>query len=85
MREFFDRYLQHYGRYTLCLITTAIYNLTFNWELGFSILFFYAFCYTLIFALVLTRNKWLFAVGLPVLFLPSALAVFFYKQVQYQD
>ncbi len=70
-------YLTRYGRYFLCFVTAAMYSLIFNHELGVSLKMLAAFCYVLLYVLVLSRHKWIFLVGLPALVLPSALAAFF--------
>ncbi len=59
------------------VLAALIFNLFYNWPVVFRLPFFCTLASTLFFAVILTRNRWIFALSYPLLLIPSALASYF--------
>ncbi|MDJ0763838.1 MAG: sulfatase-like hydrolase/transferase [Myxococcota bacterium] len=66
-------------RHGLCIIVSVSFSFLYNWNLVFDELF-CSFLYVFFLTEILSRSRWAFALGTPVLFLPSAAASFFFSR-----
>lgn len=63
-----------------CFIVTIAYGLMFNWQLETIERYFYSFVFTFMTFFALMQHRKLFAVVLPLIFVPSSLASYFQRR-----